>query len=224
MNPSGRLIGLLFAIGSACFFLGPFPGFADLVGDAAVGVVFFVGSIFFTSAGFLQYAGACHDDPPPPGGRFAAFGFDRSALDPWAALIQFIGTLCFNVSTFEAMSTGLSTSEQNRLVWAPDAFGSTFFLVSGAIAFVAVRRQHREDPERTPEELMALINFVGCILFGVSAIASFIVPDTGSMIDLAASNWTTSAGAFCFFVGAVMLARITVAERRKVRSPGPASS
>ena len=48
-------IGMLFAIGSVCFLVGPFPGFIDLVGSAADGMVFFVGSIFFTSAAFLQF-------------------------------------------------------------------------------------------------------------------------------------------------------------------------
>ena len=47
-------IGVLFAIGSACFFVGPFPGFIDLVGSSADGVVFFVGSLFFTCAALLQ--------------------------------------------------------------------------------------------------------------------------------------------------------------------------
>ena len=42
-----------FAIGSVCFFIGPFPGFQQLVGPGAVGVVFFAGSIFFTLAAGL---------------------------------------------------------------------------------------------------------------------------------------------------------------------------
>ena len=37
-------IAVLFAIGSACFAIGPFPGFVQLVGTAADAAVFFVGS------------------------------------------------------------------------------------------------------------------------------------------------------------------------------------
>ena len=48
-------IGVLFAIGSTCFFVGPFPGFVELVGSQVDGIVFFVGSIFFTSAAALQW-------------------------------------------------------------------------------------------------------------------------------------------------------------------------
>ena len=52
---------------------------------------------------------------------------------------------------------------------------------------------------------MAVINLAGCVLFMVSAIASYVVPDTGSILDLAAANWTTALGAACFLVCAVLL-------------------
>src|SRR5262245_45890015 len=45
-----RSIAVGFAVGSACFLVGPFPGFLQLVGPGVVGVVFFVGSVFFTLA------------------------------------------------------------------------------------------------------------------------------------------------------------------------------
>ncbi len=43
-----RWIGVLFAIGSACFLVGPFPGFVELVGSEVDAAVFFAGSLFFT--------------------------------------------------------------------------------------------------------------------------------------------------------------------------------
>jgi hypothetical protein len=42
-------MALLFAIGSACFLIGPFPGYAQLVGASADAVTFFIGSILFTA-------------------------------------------------------------------------------------------------------------------------------------------------------------------------------
>jgi len=48
-------IAILFAAGSACFLVAPFPGFLQLVGPAVDGMVFFVGSLLFTSAAFLQW-------------------------------------------------------------------------------------------------------------------------------------------------------------------------
>jgi hypothetical protein len=178
-------IALGFAIGSACFFIGPFPGFVQLVGQGADGVVFFVGSVFFTFAAGLEL-------------REATVRLGRWAANPswWSAAIQFVGTLLFNLNTFNAMQDGLSAKQENRLVFAPDLFGSTCFLVSGVLAYRVATG---------PERPMAAINLAGCVLFGFSAVASYVVPSTGSVLDLAAVNWGTSLGALCFFVGALML-------------------
>jgi hypothetical protein len=43
------------------------------------------------------------------------------------------------------------------------------------------------------------VNLAGCVLFGISAIAGYVVPTMGSELDLAAANWNTAAGAACFF-------------------------
>jgi len=189
-----RWIAIGFAIGSACFLVGPFPGFVQLVGPGADGVVFFAGSVFFTLAAGLEL-------------RESTVRLGRWASDSswWSAAVQFAGTLFFNLSTFAAMQDGLSTKQENRLVWSPDVFGSACFLISGALAYrVAcghrLRPVHRDDSWRT-----AAINLAGCVLFGIAAIASFVVPSSGSILDLAASNWCTALGALCFLIGAVRI-------------------
>ena len=50
---AARWMALCFALGSACFLVGPFPGYVQLVGEAADGITFFVGSILFTAGGAL---------------------------------------------------------------------------------------------------------------------------------------------------------------------------
>jgi hypothetical protein len=47
-------MALCFALGSLCSFVGPFPAYANLVGNSADAVTFFVGSILFTAGGALQ--------------------------------------------------------------------------------------------------------------------------------------------------------------------------
>ena len=47
------------------------------------------------------------------------------------------------------------------------------------------------------------IDLLGCVLFGVAVIAGYVVPPTGSVLDLAAANWNTADGAACFLVCAV---------------------
>jgi hypothetical protein len=44
---------------------------------------------------------------------------------------------------------------------------------------------------------------LGCVFFGISAVAGYLVPSTGSMIDQAAANWNTALGAACFLVCAL---------------------
>jgi hypothetical protein len=180
-------IGALFAIGSACFFVGPFPGFVQLVGAEADGIVFFVGSLFFTSAALLQ-------------------ALQASGSDRLPSLIQFAGTIFFNVNTYRAMDTTFSNSQVDRLIWAPEAAGSACFLISGAIAYESVRiAGHAALHNR--EWRIAAINLAGCVLFGISTVASYVVPSTGDILALGAANFTTTLGALCFLIGALMLVR-----------------
>jgi hypothetical protein len=190
-----RWIAVGFAVGSVCFFVGPFPGFVQLVGPGADGVVFFVGSVFFTLAAGLELREATLR-------RGRRWGADPSW---WSAAVQFVGTLLFNLSTFEAMQDGLSTTQENRLVWSPDVFGSAAFLISGALAYRVATGPRLRPVRRDRGWTMAAVNLAGSVFFGISAVASYVVPSSGSVLDLAAANWTTALGAACFFAGALML-------------------
>ena len=177
-------IGILFAVGSACFAVGSLPGYVAAVGATADGTTYFVGSLFFTSAAGLQLAQAWRATGP-------------HGLDWWAGAVQFAGTLFFNFSTFDVLLSDLTAKQEDHLIWAPDAFGSACFLASAVIGYRASARP------RT----MAAVNLAGCIFFAISAVAAYVVPDSGSILDLAAANWNTALGALCFFIGALMLAR-----------------
>jgi hypothetical protein len=190
-----RWMALCFAFGSTCFLIGPFPGYARLVGDSADAVTFFVGSILFTGGGALQ-SWLAWRDRRIPGGRAGW----------WAAVIQSAGTLFFNVTTYQAMHTALTSSEYNKLVWRPDWRGSICFLVSGAIAYHASPRRGRRGllPARgTAGWWQPAVNLLGCVFFGISAVAGYVVPSTGSMLSQAAANWNTSLGAGCFLACAL---------------------
>jgi YrhK-like protein len=183
-----RWMALLFLAGSLCFLIGPFPGYASLVGDRADAVTFFVGSVLFTAGGALQVWVARPERHLSDAGRAAW----------WAAVVQSAGTLFFNVTTFRALQTALSSSEYDRLVWRPDALGSVCFLISGVIAYRASARQGWLPTRKGRGWWEPGVNLIGCVLFGISAVAGHVVPTTGSMLDQAASNWTTALGAACF--------------------------
>ena len=190
-------MALFFALGSACFLIGPFPGYAQLVGASADAITFFVGSILFTTGGALQTWIAFPERHSGPAGK-AAFR---------AAAVQSAGTLFFNVTTYQALHTSLSNSNYNRLVWRPDVFGSICFLISGAIAYRASARHGWLPARGQPGWWEPAINLLGCIFFGISAIAGYLVPSTGSLLNLAAANWNTALGAACFLTCALATLR-----------------
>lgn len=198
-------MALLFAAGAICFFVGPFPGYAALVGDTGDSVTFFVGSILFTAGGALQTCLSFRVRRAHGGGQAA-----------WlAATIQSVGTLCFNVTTYRAMQTALSSPEYNKLVWRPDALGSICFLVSGAIAFRASER-HGWLPKRGATGWWEpFVNLLGCTFFGIAAVAGHVVPSTGTLLDQAAANWNTCLGAACFLACAMA----TLLTGRTLKSP-----
>ena len=183
-----RWMASFFAAGSSCFLIGPFPGYVDLVGPGADAVTFFLGSLLFTAGGALQTSLAFPVRHAGSAGRAA-----------WrAAAIQSAGTLFFNVTTYQAMHTALSDPQYDRLVWRPDALGSICFLVSGAIAYRASARRGWLPVRGGSGWWEPSMNLMGCVFFAISAVAGYVVPSTGSMLDLAAANWNTVLGAACF--------------------------
>ena len=182
-DSANRRIGILFAIGAALFAIASLPG-ASSLSRGADGVTYFIGSIFFTSAAFEQMR---LSGPDP--------------TERWASAIQLAGTFLFNVSTFNAMLHHLDGKETDLLVWAPDAIGSICFLVSSAIAIWAVRR------ERDVARREALLNMIGSILFGASAIGAYVIPDDGRFLNATLNRMGTLWGALCFFAAAVDLGR-----------------
>jgi hypothetical protein len=182
-------IGVLFMVGSACFALGATPGYAGAVGPKTDGITFFVGSLFFTSAALLQMLEGLH----------------ASSLDRWAGIVQFAGTIFFNVSTAHALITNLNASQTDNLVWRPDAFGSICFLIASQMAFMAVGHTWVSWRPRVIEWWTAALNMVGSIAFGVSAVASYVIVDSGMVRNVERANLGTFIGALCFLFGAFLL-------------------
>jgi hypothetical protein len=201
-------IGVLFAVGSLCFALGSFPPYAVAVGTTADNLTYFVGSIFFTTAAFLQYFEAATTSRQLSGGgrrRFRQlFEVQHHRIDWWASLIQFAGTLWFNRTTFSAFVVGQGASATHHPVWRPDAFGSICFLVSSWLAWAEeCQGPFAWKPRDLPWWITAL-NLFGSVAFGVSAIASYVKPN-GQLLSLALTNLGTFVGAICFLVGGLLL-------------------
>lgn len=203
--PQGtKWVSWLFMVGSACFAVASIPMLASVVSDGAIGTTYFVGSLFFTSASFLVAATTWRDirgGDDRGGARWSALG----SLAWWAAMIQLVGTLWFNINTFNAMQEGLTTQEENLRVWTPDFLGSTCFLISSYLSVYSVCG--RAFCIRRHERIwqIAGYNLVGSVFFMAAALAAFTLPATGDALDASIANTGTMLGALCFLWGARLL-------------------
>jgi hypothetical protein len=199
-----------FAIGSLCFFVGAVPFYAEWAGAVAVGVTFFVGSLFFTAAGFIQLS-LSGRRPPRHGTNLV----DR--YDWWSAAIQFAGTLFFNVSTWQALAAAFSDPTAIGAGWRPDAFGSVAFLISSGLAVVATRDRGNLWDRHARSWHGTWLNMLGSIAFGVSAVGAFVSPKTDDFVSLFWANLGTLIGALCFLAAALL-------SRRSIGADEPAAT
>jgi hypothetical protein len=204
----GWWIALLFAIGSACFAAGVVPAYADRVGPSGDAWTFFVGSLFFTSAGYLQFLQAINAPVDAEGSTrppWRWFAWQPERIDWWACSVQSVGTLFFNLSTFAATRAALDPTQTHRLIWAPDMLGSIAFIVASWLAWVEVCHAWFAWRPHDVSWWIVAMNLAGSIAFLVSAFAAYTNKETGAMFDLPVANLGTFIGAVGFFVGAVLL-------------------
>jgi hypothetical protein len=190
-----------FAVGSLCFLVGAVPFYAEWAGPVGVGVTFFVGSIFFTLAAFIQLSLSGRHVPKRGTNRA-----DR--WDWWAAAIQFAGTLLFNVSTAAALAAAIAEPERMGAGWRPDAWGSAAFLISSVLAVVATKDRGRLWDRDARSWHGTWLNLLGSIAFGASAIGAYVMPETDSLVSAFWANLGTLLGALCFLVAALLSRRV----------------
>ena len=144
-------------------------------------------------------------------------------IDWWASLVQLVGTVFFNVSTFAAMSSSLDAAQVNRFVWRPDVSGSICFLVASELAFAEVGHRWLSWRPRARSWWIAAVNLGGSIAFGVSAAAAYIVPESGQPRNAELVNLGTFVGALGFLVGAFLLLPERTDSPGQVLAPTPTS-
>jgi hypothetical protein len=176
----------LFAIGSSLFAIATLPGSSAIVGAGLANLLCFIGSWFFTAAGWMQLVLS---------GPALRIGWLSAAA-------QFAGTILFNISTGSALWAH-AVKPERRLVWAPDTSGSLAFLVSGVLGVVAVTAAVGVFELRSRDWQAEWINMIGCFAFGVSALGAFVTK-TGVTEDALLANVGTFIGALCFLVAALL--------------------
>lgn len=201
-------IAVLFMIGAAHFITGSILFLSGTEHFFILNLIFFIGSLFFTTAAYCQYHQSINANShvggnvPQSKRKWVAWQPDR--IDFWVTFTQFVGTLLFNVNTFDAFLS-LDWIGQNLLIWMPDMIGSILFQISGTLAVFEICHRWWCCRFRSIDWWMAIINFVGCVAFFISALFAFVRP---SPVHTDLAMWATIftlIGAICFFVGAYLI-------------------
>ena len=214
-RPGGRRgasawwIGVLFAIGSICFAIGSFPPYTTAVGTNADDLTYFIGSIFFTTAAFSSTTRQPRRRPPSTARRRARLPL---ALHSCSTSHRLVGQP--HPVRRDALvqpddlrrPRGRARRHRGNTIRSggPTRSGSICFLVASWLAWA--EECHGSFAWR-PSHIswwITLLNLVGSVAFGVSAIASYVEPN-GQLVSLALTNLGTFVGALCFLAGAVLL-------------------
>lgn len=201
-------IGILFAIGATCFVLGPAPGYINLVGGTYDNLTFFIGSLFFTTAAFMQYLQAANTNRKGDiknNKKFRFLTWEPRRINWLSSVVLFIGTLFFNITTYRALQSYLTVSDINRYVWNPDVYGCICFLISSFLVWWEVSHGFWSWNPRSLSWWIVFLNLSGSVAFAVSASASQVLPLTGIPKNEFLMNFGTFIGALCFLIGAILL-------------------
>ena len=205
----GWWIGILFAIGASCFAAGAVPAYSNLVGFQKDALTFFMGSLFFTTAAFLQYIETINARQTPKGSlvkeeiRFLTW--EPRRIDWLSSVVQLIGTVFFNISTLYSLNYSMSTMMMDRVIWGPDAYGSICFLIASGLVWIEVGHSLFSWKTGNISWEIAFLNLLGSIAFGVSAVAAYILPTTGQPINIILVTLGTFIGGICFLIAAILL-------------------
>lgn len=206
-------IGIVFALGASLFALGcvlflyPSVATAWSITQSQANTVFFLGSIPFTMAAYLQLFQAANAGPMlgDQKTRRVWIGWHPGDAGWLSCALQFVGTVLFNFNTFDAMLPGLNWWRQDLLVWLPNFLGSILFLSSGYLAWIEICHAHWAWEPGHISWWVGGINLLGCIAFMISAVFAFIPAQAFSFDAITVSLVFTLLGAIAFFLGALLL-------------------
>jgi hypothetical protein len=209
-------IGVVFAAGSSLFLLGSLLSLMPeltrewRIDTNSINRIFFAGSIPFTTAAYLQLFQAANAGEFTPQGirkrhKTEWFGWNPGNIGWLSCAFQFLGTILFNVNTFDAMSTGQNWLQQDLAIWVPDVAGSILFLASGQLAFSETCHAHFAWEPRNLSWWVTFVNLIGCAAFMISAIFAFVPPGGSSFDDATYAVLFTLIGATGFLIGSLLM-------------------
>lgn len=213
------LTGLFFSVGSLLFMLGATfsvmpPSGPWTPSGYVTSLVFFAGSIPFTTAGYMQLFQAANapEFREGPAGTtrrrgVSLIGWHPRSLGWLSAFAQFIGTVAFNFNTFDGIHPDPTWYEQDLAIWTPGLIGSILFLVSGYLAFIETCHGYWAWRPRELDWWIVFVNLLGCIFFMTAGILAYVPRGAEPGWIAVAANVHLWLGALGFLIGALLLMR-----------------
>lgn len=207
--------GLLFAVGSLHFVIASLLSLVPGPLTAwQIAVIFFIGSIFFTTAGFMQNFQAANATELTdaassfvPARRLRLIGWSPSSLGWLSTVTQFAGTVMFNFNTFDAIDPPAQWYVQDLTIWLPGMIGSALFLVSGYFAYMEAGHAYWSWKPASLDWQIVFANLLGCVFFMTASVLAYVPRgDEPSWIAFVA-NLHLCLGATGFLIGAVLMMR-----------------
>jgi hypothetical protein len=116
-----------------------------------------------------------------------------------------MGTVLFNINTFDAMLPSLTWFKEDLVVWAPNIFGSILFLASGYLAFIEICHGHWLWKPKSISWWVVSVNLMGCVGFMLAAPLAISLPDAQSLETVTFSVLFTLIGALHFFTRSLLM-------------------
>jgi len=206
-------IGVLFIIGSACFMAGSimYLHFETSFSSLTMNLVFFIGSLFFTSAAYGQYLEAINADISKEADlekkerEWIWFAWRARNLGFLSSVSQLIGTLLFNINTFDGLLSHLTALQEDILIWVPNMIGSILFLTASFLAWLEVYQDKNVNAFSSVTWWIIWVNILGSVFFQLSALKGYINLESGEAVNGILSLDYTLYGAACFLIGAYLL-------------------
>ncbi len=216
-------IGIVFALGSLLFavasVLSLVPALARMgsLDSKEINAIFFVGSIPFTIAAYLQLfqaanAGEFADGNVPGSSRRLYVGWQPKNIGWLSSGMQFAGTILFNINTFDAMNPSVFWFWQDLEIWAPNIVGSILFLASGYLAFIEVCHAYWAWKPENVSWWVVFTNLLGCVGFMGSALFAIVLPGPVNMGALTLSAVFMLLGSIGFLVGSLLMLPEAIAQ------------
>ncbi len=212
-----RAVAALFALGSLLFMLGAALSLVPASmapPTAGINLVFFCGSVPFTIAAYLQHFQAANAPEFTPGPdaangrrRVALIGWHPGSAGWWSTITQFVGTIDFNVNTFDALHAPDGWLAQDVAIWVPGMLGSIMFLVSSYLAFIESSHSYWSWNPTSLTWQIVFANLAGSVAFMTASTLAYVPPGGGAAWIADVANVHLFVGGLGFLIGAALMIR-----------------